>query len=91
MYDVNSAEYLEHKKYIETRKKEIQIEMNRFLESNLNELTISKKRYLDMWEDSEWKSDMLDLLEEALMKIASGESDPRSIAKRALNKYTGNE
>jgi hypothetical protein len=42
-----------------------------------------------MIDDDEFKSDTIDMLQEALMRIADGQGDPKEIAIEALKKYPG--
>ncbi|WP_438498280.1 hypothetical protein [Paenibacillus sp. IHBB 3054] len=47
------------------------------------------EQFIESLEDDEYKLDMLDLMEEALMKIADGQGDPVEIATAALKTFKG--
>lgn len=59
------------------------------LESNEKEVTFTLKQYTEMLDDDDFKSDTIDMLQEALMRIADGQDDPVRIAQEALKKYPG--
>ncbi|KIL37969.1 hypothetical protein SD70_29745 [Gordoniibacillus kamchatkensis] len=86
---INWSEWDEHKQYVKQRKQEIRTQLRDLLESETKELVIPLKEYVDMVHDDEWKCDMLDLLAEALMKIADGDLNPRVVAAEALMNYPG--
>lgn len=91
MSDVNWDEWEEHREYIKKHKQTQKLKIRNLLESDVKEITITLKEFIDMYEDDEYKLDMLDLLEEALMRIADGQENPAKIAMTALNKYRGDE
>lgn len=89
MYEVDWNEWKQRREFVEKMKKEQRQNLRNLLESDLKEIKISLKDFVEMFEDDEWKSDCLEIMEEALMKIASGDADPQKIALDALKKYNG--
>lgn len=88
---IDWEDWQEHKKHVQERKKEQKKNIHQLLESDKKEIKMSIKDFIDIHEDDEWKMDMLDIMEEALMKIADGEDDPKSIAINALKKFRGED
>ncbi|MGG4090544.1 hypothetical protein [Paenibacillus lautus] len=91
MSQIDWVEWKERQEFVQKRKAEIRRDLRDLLESDVDEIRISLKKYTEMFEDDEYKSDIIDMMEEALMKIADGQPDPAGIAKQALRKYAGDE
>ena len=84
-------EWNERKEYIKQHKQDLKTKVRNLLESNAKSMEISLKQFIDMLEEEEHYLDSLDLLEEALMRIADGQTDPQEIALAALKKYRGDD
>lgn len=91
MSEIDWNEWKERMEHVQRWKQQQRVKLRNLLESDIKEMTFTLKEFVDMFEDDEWKSDQLDQMEEALMRIASGEDDPKSIALSALRKYNGDE
>lgn len=72
-------------------KNEQKLKLRNLLESDLNSVTLTLRQFTQMCEDDEYMSEMLDLMEEALMRIVDGQGDPAKIALSALKRYIGDE
>lgn len=88
---INWEEWVEHKEYIKKHKQDQKAKIRNLLESDIKTMEISLKQFIDMLEDDEYKLDQLDLMEEALMKIADGQDNPQQIALDALKKHRGDD
>lgn len=89
--EINWDEWNERQEFAKKMKIEQKRKMRDLLESDIDGIKISLREFVEMCDDDNYKSDMLDIFEEALMKIADGQKDPVSIAQKALKTYYGED
>lgn len=91
MSQVDWTEWKYRREFTERQRLRARQGLRELLESDVKEIQFSLRQYTEMFEDDEYKSDMLEMMELALMKIADGQADPVGIAQQALRKYAGDE